>query len=284
MKPAGFEYHAPRTLGEAVELLHRLEDDARILAGGQSLVPMMNLRLARPEHIIDINRIAELEHISTADGALRIGALVRHNSLLTPPTDDALGRLLALVAGHIGHLPIRVRGTFAGSIAHADPASEWCLVATTLDAEMVAESSTGQRLIPASQFFLSSLSSDLKADEVLSEVRLPLLGEGACFGFEEVSRRAGDFALTMILAVLWRDGERIEKARIGIGGAANKALRAAEAEAVVVGQTPSPELWRQAAEAAAASVDPVEDIHASTAYRRDLVRALTRRALAHALA
>ena len=284
MKPAGFEYHAPRTLAEAVQLLHRLGDEARILAGGQSLVPMMNLRLARPEHIVDINRIAELEHISTADGMLRIGALARHSAFMAPPTDDPLGRLLAEVGRHIGHLPIRVRGTFAGSIAHADPASEWCLVAATLDGEMQAESGAGQRLIPASEFFLSSLASNLKADEVLAEVRLPLLGEGARFGFEEVSRRAGDFALTMILAVLWLDGDRIEKVRIGIGGAANRAMRAPEAEAVLSGQPASPELLQRAAEAAAASIDPLADIHASATYRRDLVRALTRRALERALA
>ncbi len=284
MKPAAFEYHAPRTLAEVTALLHRLADEARILAGGQSLVPTMNLRLARPAHIIDINRVAGLDYISTRDGTLRVGALVRHNAFATPLTDDPLSRLLTTVAEYIGHLPIRVRGTFAGSLAHADPASEWCLVAATLEAEIVAESRAGQRLIPASEFFVASLATALKPDEVLTEVRLPLLGETARFGFEEFSRRVGDFALAMTLAVLWLEKGRIEKARIGIGGAANRALRVPDAEEALRGRTPSPELLRQAADIAAAAVNPVEDIHASAAYRRDLVRALTRRALERALA
>ncbi len=284
MKPAEFEYHAPETLGEVTQLLHRFADEARILAGGQSLVPMMNLRLARPEHIIDINRVAELEQFSVQGETIRIGALVRHCAFLNVPTDDPLGRLLATVAHNIGHVPIRVRGTFAGSIAHADPASEWCVVAATLDGELIAESNAGQRLIPAARFFLASFTTDLKADEMLAEVRLPLLGDTARFGFGEFSRRAGDLALTMVLAVLWLDGGRIEKARIGIGGAANRAMRLPQAEALLNGQSPTPALLRQAGEVAAESFSPIEDIHASAAYRRDLVRALTRRALERALA
>jgi carbon-monoxide dehydrogenase medium subunit len=177
-----------------------------------------------------------------------------------------------------------VRGTFAGSLAHADPASEWCLVAATLEAEIVAESRAGQRIIPASEFFVASLATVLRPDEVLTEVRLPLLGEAARFGFEGFSRRVGDFALAMTLAVVWLDEGRIEKVRIGIGGAANRALRVPDAEEALRGQAPSPELLRQVADIAAAAVNPVEDIHASAAYRRDLVRALTRRALERALA
>jgi aerobic carbon-monoxide dehydrogenase medium subunit len=284
MKPAPFDYHAPRTAEEAVALLAAHGDDAKILAGGQSLVPAMNFRLARPAVLVDINRIAELDFCETTDGALRIGALTRHVRFDRPVTEGALGALLADVVRYVAHLPIRVRGTFAGSLAHADPAAEWCLVATTLDAEIRARGPDGERSIEAAAFFRSILTTPLRPDELIAEVRLPLLGPAWRFGFAEFSRRAGDFALSMALAVLRMDGERIAEARVGVGGAGDRPVRIADAEQALQGAVPGPDALAEAGAIAAARVDPFEDLHASIAYRRDLVQALTRRALERALA
>ena len=284
MKPAPFDYHAPRSVEEAVELLAAHGDDAKILAGGQSLVPAMNFRLARPAVLVDINRIAELDFCTTTDGALRIGALARHARFERAVTQGPLGDLLADVVRYIAHLPIRVRGTFAGSLAHADPAAEWCVVATTLDAEIRARGPDGERTIEAAAFFRSILTTSLRPDELITEVRLPALGPGWRFGFAEFSRRAGDFALSMALAALRLDGGRIVEARVGVGGAGDRPLRIKEAEQALEGTAPGSEALAEAGAIAAARVDPFEDLHASIAYRRDLVRAMTKRALERALA
>jgi aerobic carbon-monoxide dehydrogenase medium subunit len=284
MKPAPFDYHAPRSVDEAVELLAAHGDDAKVLAGGQSLVPAMNFRLARPAVLVDINRIAELDFCSPSDGALRMGALTRHARFERPVTEGPLGDLLADVVRYIAHLPIRVRGTFAGSLAHADPAAEWCVVATTLDAEIRARGPGGERSIDAATFFRSILTTALRPDELITEVRLPALGPGWRFGFAEFSRRAGDFALSMALAALRLDGGRIVEARVGVGGAGDRPLRIKEAEQALEGTAPRAEALAEAGAIAAARVDPFEDLHASIAYRRDLVRAMTKRALERALA
>jgi aerobic carbon-monoxide dehydrogenase medium subunit len=284
MKPAAFDYHAPRSVDEAVELLAAHGDDAKVLAGGQSLVPAMNFRLARPAVLVDINRIAELDFCIASDGALRIGALTRHVRFERPVTDGPLGPLLADVVRYVAHLPIRVRGTFTGSLAHADPAAEWCVVATTLDAEIRARGPDGERSIPAAAFFRSILTTSLRPDELITEVRLPALGPDWRFGFAEFSRRAGDFALSMALAALRVDGGRIAEARIGVGGAGDRPLRISEAEQALQGTVPGPEALAEAGAIAAAAVDPFEDLHASVAYRRDLVRVMTKRALERALA
>ena len=284
MKPAAFEYRAPRSIAEALDLLAEHGDEAKVLAGGQSLVPAMNFRLARPSVLVDINRIGELDRLGAADGKLRIGALTRHVAFEKRVAEGPLGALLAEVVRYIGHLPIRVRGTFAGSLAHADPAAEWCLVAATLDAVIVARSRAGERSIGAQDFFQSILTTSLRPDEVLAEVRLPVLDSSWRFGFAEFSRRAGDFALGMALVLLRLEGGRIAEARIGVGGAGDRPLRIAAAEQALSGSKPGPEAFGEAARIAAAAVDPFEDIHASVAYRRDLVRAMTRRALQRAAA
>jgi carbon-monoxide dehydrogenase medium subunit len=178
MKPAPFAYHAPRSLDEATSLLAEHGDDARILAGGQSLVPAMNFRLARPARLIDINRIAGLDRLDVAGKVLRIGALARHVAFERRLVDGPFATLLPHIARHVGHLPIRVRGTFAGSLAHADPASEWCLLAATFDAEILARAQDGERPIPAADFFRGILATALRADELIVEVRLPLPGPG----------------------------------------------------------------------------------------------------------
>ncbi len=285
MKPVAFTYHAPRTIDEAVAMLAEFAPaDGRILAGGQSLVPTMAFRLARPGHLIDINGVADLARLDAKEGVLSIGACVRHAAFHRPVVDTPLGALLSDVVRHIAHYPIRVRGTFCGSLAHADPSSEWCLVAATLDAELVARSTRGERAIKAADFFDGVMTTSLEPDELLAEARLPLLGPDTKFGFQEFSRRAGDFALGMVLATARLDGGVIADARIGVGGTEDRARRIPAAEAALNGQPPGDGAFRAAAEAAADAVDPMEDINTSAAYRRDLVRTLTRRALEHAFA
>jgi carbon-monoxide dehydrogenase medium subunit len=285
MKPAAFRYHAPKTLDEAVATLAEVAaDDGRVLAGGQSLVPIMAFRLARPSHLVDINGIAALGRLATANNKLSIGACVRHAAFYQPVVEGPLGRLLTTVVHHIGHHPIRTRGTFCGSLAHADPASEWCLVAATLDAEIIATSTRGARSIAAADFFAGIMTTTLAEDELLTEVRLPILPADTRFGFQEFARRAGDFALSMALVTYRLQGRTIVEPRIGVGGAEATARRILEAEAALAGQPPGPEAFRAAADAAAAAINPLEDHNTNADYRRDLVRALTRRALERAAA
>src|SRR5436190_1398740 len=200
MKPAAFRYFAPRTLDEALDLLAEHGEEGKVLAGGQSLVPAMNFRLAQPASLIDINRIGALDYVREEQGAFCIGALARHARFEAPVAEGALSGFLPRVARHIAHLPIRVRGTFGGSLAHADPASEWCLVATALDADIVAVSKSGSRTIAARDFFSGIMSTALKADELLVEVQFPILSADTRFGFREFSRRPGHFAIAMALA------------------------------------------------------------------------------------
>jgi carbon-monoxide dehydrogenase medium subunit len=283
MKPAPFQHHAPTTVDEAVALLAELApQDGRVLAGGQSLVPTMAFRLARPAHLVDINGIAALKRLVVADGKLSIGACVRHAAFHKPQVEGPLGALLAKVVRHIAHYPIRTRGTFCGSIANADPASEWCTVAAALGAEMVAQSARGTRVIPAKDFFAGIMTTTLAEDELLTEVRLPLLPADTRTGFCEFSRRAGDFAIAMALVAYRLEGGKIAGPRVAVGGAEPHARRIAEAEQALAGQAPGGEAFVAAAERAAAAVDPMEDINNSAEYRRDLVRAMVRRALEQA--
>src|SRR5271163_3543274 len=183
MKPVAFRYFAPDTIDDALDLLAEHGQEGKILAGGQSLVPAMNFRLARPSSLIDINRIDALDYVCEEDGALRIGALARHARFEAPVAGGALAAFLPLVARHIAHLPIRTRGTFGGSLAHADPASEWCLVAATLDAELVIASHRGARRLRPSEYFTGALTTALQPDELLTEIRLPLFDMGWRSGF-----------------------------------------------------------------------------------------------------
>jgi len=280
MKPAPFHYHAPRTVGEAVAALAEVAGaDGRVLAGGQSLVPAMAFRLARPAHLVDINGIAELRRLAVVDGKLTIGACVRHAAFYSPPVEGPLGRLMARVVRHIAHHPIRTRGTFCGSLVHADPASEWCLVAATLGAEMVVQSTRGTRVIAAQDFFAGIMTTALQDDELLIEARLPLMPADSHCGFYEFSRRAGDFAIAMALASFRIADGRMVEPRLGVGGAEPKPRRIAAAERVLAGQKPGTEGFAAAAEAAAAAVEAMEDANTSADYRRDLVRTVTYRAL-----
>ncbi len=285
MKPAVFAYHAPASVEEAVAMLGALAaDDGRILAGGQSLVPTMAFRLAKPAHLIDINGIGSLDKLAVENGSLAIGACVRHAAFHRPAVAGPLGTLLTTVVRHIAHYPIRLRGTFCGSLAHADPASEWCLVAATVGAEITAMSTRGTRKIAAVDFFAGIMTTTLAEYELLAAVRLPLLANEVRCGFSEFSRRAGDYAIAMSLVTLRLDGGTIVDPRVGIGGAEGSPRRIAQAEAALAGRAPDAAALAAAAEAAAEAIEPLEDIQADAAYRRDLVRAMTRRALAQACA
>jgi aerobic carbon-monoxide dehydrogenase medium subunit len=284
MKPAPFEYHAPGTVDEAVALLAAFADQGgRVIAGGQSFVPMMAFRLARPGHLIDINRVAGLDRLAVEDGVLRIGATVRHADIETMTIGGTAGHALREIARSVAHRPIRNRGTFCGSLAHADPSSEWCLVAATLDAAIVARSARGLRTVQGFDFFLGVMTSALAADELVTECRIALPPDGAHFGFYEVSARAGDFAMAAALVTYRLDGGRITDPRIGLGGVESFPRRLRNVEAMLAGATPGVERFHAAADAAADSVDPMEDLHKSKDFRRQLARAVTSRALERSL-
>jgi carbon-monoxide dehydrogenase medium subunit len=283
MKPASFRYHAPKTVDEAVALLAAVAaDDGRVLAGGQSLVPTMAFRLAKPAHLVDINGVKALNRLSVASGKLVIGACVRHAAFHKPVCDGPLGKLLTDVVHHIAHYPIRNRGTFCGSLAHADPASEWCLMLAALDGEVLAKSARGERVIAARDFFKGIMTTALADDELLVEARLPMLPADTRAGFYEFNRRAGDFALAMALGIYRVEGGKIVAPRVAIGGAEVKPRRIAEAERALDGKAPGDTAFRAAAAAATAAIDPMEDIINTAEFRRDLVLAVTRRALERA--
>jgi carbon-monoxide dehydrogenase medium subunit len=285
MKPASFRYYAPKTVEEAVAMIAAVApDDGRVLAGGQSLVPTMAFRMARPTHLVDINGVAGFDRLAVADGRLSVGACVRHAAFHRPVVEGPLGPLLSFVVRHIAHYPIRTRGTFCGSLAHADPSSEWCLVAATLGATMTARSARGTRTLAADDFFDWAMTTNLAEDELLVDAHLPLLAADTRFGFYEFSRRAGDYAIAMALVTYRLQQGAIAEPHVGIGGAEGRPRRIAEAEEALAGQTPSDKVFRAAADAVADAVDPMEDLQASAGFRRDLARTVTRRALERAAA
>ena len=254
-------------------------EDGHVLAGGQSLVPMMALRLAFPAHLVDINEIASLQGIQVETGSLLIRALARHTLFEQPVVTGPLGRLLATVARHIAHDPIRRRGTFCGSLAHADPASEWCLTAVTLGGTVVAQGRDGSRDIPAETFIDAPMTTVLKADEMITGLRLPLPPRAARFGFYEFNRRAGDFALAMCQVMFTLEEDRLAGVRLGIGGAEDAPRRLKEVEQALTGLRLTQETILAASDLAANVVTPMEDLQTPANYRRQLVRVVVRRAL-----
>ncbi len=284
MKPARFDYFTPATLDEALALLAEHGADAKPLAGGQSLIPAMNFRLARPAALVDLNRIAELSYIRSERDGIAIGAMTRQRAVERSEEVAQAAPLLAEAMPSIAHPQIRNRGTLGGSIAHADPSAELPAVMLALDARFRAKGSTGERSIPAGEFFKGLLETALAPGELLVEIAVPPLPVRSGTAFLELARRHGDYALVGVAAVVTLDarggctGARITFLSVGDGP-----VLATEAGKTVAGQTPSEELLRAAADAAATrDVDPPSDIHASAAYRRQLVAVLTRRALARA--
>lgn len=260
-------------MDDAIAVLDEVApQDGRILAGGQSLVPTMAYRMAAPAHLVDINRVAGAGHIEVDGAHLSIGCLARHAAFEKPVIANPLGRLLSTVCTHIAHYPIRRRGTMCGSLAHADPASEWCLVAATLNAVIEARSVDGVRRIAAADFFEGIMITALAENELLAGITLPLLADDERFGFFEFSRRAGDFGLTMVLVTYRIEGGKIVDPKVGLGGVEDRPSRNAAAENILAGAIASEAAFEAAGEAAAASVEPMEDIHAPASYRRHLVK------------
>lgn len=283
MKPARFDYHAPATVDEAVALLTRYGGEAKLLAGGQSLMPLMNFRLARPAALIDLNAIASLAYIREDDGQIRFGAMTRQRAIEFSPVVRRRLPLLAEATTLVGHLPIRTRGTIGGSLAHGDPSAEYPAILAALDGVVVARGPRGERTLRASELFQSYLTTSLGPDEILIEVRLPAMPDGAGFAFEEFSRRHGDFAIVGIAAMIFSQGERYT-ARLVTAGAGPVPTRLRQAEEILERDGFSDAAIEAAARRAAELVEPDTDIHASAAYRRNLTRVLTGRALRRAVA
>ncbi|MEW5423155.1 xanthine dehydrogenase family protein subunit M [Amorphus sp. 3PC139-8] len=280
MKPAAFSYQAPTTIDEALALLADAGGDARILAGGQSLVPAMAFRLAQPAMLVDINGLSDAPRLAEEDGRLEIGPLVRHQDIRRLTPRRPLTAMLSTMAQHVGPWPVRSRGTFCGSLAHADPASEWALAVVALDANLTLESTAdGPRSVPAGDFFSAMMATSAREDEMLTAVTIPDLAAGTRWGFAEIGRRTGDFAIVLALAIYEMKGGRMSRVRIAVGGAEAVPRRLVDVETVLEGTAPSKPRFLQAAEYAADVVDPLEDGYADALYRRDLVRALVLRAL-----
>jgi carbon-monoxide dehydrogenase medium subunit len=282
MKPPAFDYIAADSIAMAVAALAAAGDDAKIIAGGQSLVPMLNFRMLRPSILVDINRIAGLDVIEEAGGAIRVGALTRHYQLETSPLVARHLPVLSCAMTHVAHLAIRNRGTIGGSLAHADPAAELPMMALLLDAELRIASASSERTVAARDFFLGALTVDLAAGEIITEVVLPKLPPRTGWGFEEVARRHGDFALAAVAATLTVSGGVIKQARIALTGVGPTALRVTEAEGLLIGRTLTTELANRVIEAVRATIEPETDLHASSDYRRHLAGVLTGRTLAAA--
>ena len=280
MKPPRFAYHDPDTRSEVLALLDTYTDDAKVLAGGQSLVPLLNMRLAQPAHLLDINRLPDLAYIREADGGLAIGSLTRQRDIERSSLVRSRCPLLAEAIPFIGHAPIRSRGTIGGSLAHADPAAELPAVLLALGGYVRAESHTGSRQIPAEAFFVSQLQTSLTPTELLTEAWFPIAPPRSGAAFIEVSRRHGDFALVGVAAqlTLYENGT-IAAAHLALMGVAATAVRPQAAEASLLGQRLEEAAFTAAAEQIVAYLDPDTDLHASAGYRRDVAVVLVNRAL-----
>ena len=284
MKPPPFDHARAESVEEAVSLLARREGGAKLLAGGQSLVPMLNFRLVHPSLLVDVNCIPGLAGIEEGDGALRIGALARHRQLEVSAAVAERFPVLRAAVRHVAHLAVRNRGTLGGSLAHADPAAELPMMALLLDATIEIAGPAGTRRLAASEFFRSALATDLGEAEMLTRVELPFLPPGTGWGFEEVARRAGDFALAAAAATLTLGADgKVAEARLAVMGAHDTPLRIAAAEALLSGETLDRDAMEAAAQAAREAVEPYDDLHASAGFRRHLVVVLARRALESAV-
>ena len=285
MKPAPFTYHAATSLEDVFAVLDTHGDDAKILAGGQSLGPMMNMRLAQPAHIVDVNRLPDLDFVREDGGRLEIGALTRHHTVATSERVAERCPVLAAAARTVGHYAIRQRGTFGGSLAHADPAAQFPLIAVLLDAEITVASARGSRTVPASAFFLSIFTTALEADEMVLHVRFPPVLRGEGWGYRQESRRVGDFAIVAVAAtlVLEADG-RVGGLRLALGGVGDRPVSLTEEASELAGCQPDEAWVARAATWAAGRIEPAADPRVPVEYRRELTAVLVRRALADCLA
>jgi aerobic carbon-monoxide dehydrogenase medium subunit len=283
MKLPPVDYEAPRTVSAAVDLLAEHLDQASVLAGGQSLIPLLAMRLAQPTVLIDINGIDELSGVSATDGWVAIGATTREYVAEESATVAEAVPLLAAALPLIGHEAIRSRGTVGGSLAHADPAAELPAVARALDAEFVVRGQSGERVIPAADWFEGFLTTSRRPDELLVEVRFPAAGPGTGTSFQEVARRHGDFAIVGLAVSLTLSDGAITDARLAFSGVSDVPVRAVGAEDLLIGERPSAELFDEAARRAAEDIDPPADLHGSSDYRKKVAAALVRRGLREAV-
>jgi aerobic carbon-monoxide dehydrogenase medium subunit len=279
MKLPPVDYEAPQTVSEAVDLLAEHLDEASVLAGGQSLIPLLALRLAQPTVLIDINSIDELSGVSATDGWVAIGAMTREYVAGESATIAAAVPLLAAAVPLIGHEAIRSRGTIGGSLAHADPAAELPSVARALDAEFVVRGQSGERVIQAADWFEGFLTTSRRPGELLVEVRFPAAGRGTGTSFQEVARRHGDFAIVGLAVSLTLSDGAISDARLAFSGVSDVPVRASDAEDLLVGERPTAELFDEAARRATEGIDPPADLHGSSDYRRKVAAVLVRRGL-----
>jgi carbon-monoxide dehydrogenase medium subunit len=282
LKPAQFEYHRPREINEALALLKEFGEEAKILAGGQSLMPMMNFRLAEPAHLIDINFIDGLDYIRSENGALKIGCLARQTNVLRDSLVRRRCPLLTAALTQVGYEQTRNRGTICGSLAHADPAAELPALLVALDGSLTVGSATGRHEIAAREFFQSYLTTALAGDEMVLEASVPEQSTKSGSSFVEFARRFGDFAIVGVAVSLVRENDHMADARIALTGVSDKPWRERTVEEFLIGKTATPELFERAAGQVAAAIAPSSDIHTSAAYRRKLAEVLTRRALGDA--
>ncbi len=282
MKPCNFLYARPDTLEEALSLLAAHGGDAKVLAGGQSLVPMLNLRLAEPQVLIDVNRLSVLSGIRRENGTLRIGAMTRHREIENSRDAAETEPMIPRAAREIGHLAIRNRGTIGGSIVHADPSAEWPLLAVTLDAQLQLRSASRARTVAARNFFAGPFTTVAEADEILTGVDFPIASRQSGFGFQELCRRPGDFAIVAVACRVYMNGGKCAGGTLAVGGADASPRHITEVEQIIAGSRGEDGVLREAAAAAAGAVDPSSDLHGSAEYRRKIVAVLTRRALREA--
>jgi carbon-monoxide dehydrogenase medium subunit len=284
MYPAQFEYHKASTIKEALDLLGKYKDEAKLLAGGHSLLPAMKLRLAQPKHLIDIGKVTGLAGIKEEGGTLVIGAMTTHHAIETSALLKSKCPLLPEVAGHIGDPMVRNMGTIGGSLAHADPAADWPAAAIALSVELVAEGPKGKRTIKADDFFKGLLTTALADDEILTEIRVPAGGANVKSAYVKFPHPASRFAVVGVAAVLTMDGGKIAKASIGITGAGTKATRAKSVEAAIAGKAADAASIQAAAEKGADGVDVQADLQGSEEYKKHLLKVFSKRAIEAAAA
>ena len=283
MKPSAFRYIRAQTIDQAVTALAQSAGEGKIIAGGQSLVPMMNFRLINPTVLIDINRIAGLDRVDEQpDGGLKIGALTRHHTLETSDVVKRLFPILHQAMQYVAHLAIRNRGTIGGSITHADPAAELPLMMRMLEAQITLVSVKGTRTLQAEEFFLGALTSAVEENEIVTEIYLPAMPTQAGWAFEEVARRAGDFAMAAVGVILCVTAGKITEARVGVMGVADTPLRIDDAETILFAQRCDATTLDAVVQAVLEAIEPSTDLHASADYRRHLIAMLTRRTLRQA--
>jgi len=283
MKLPSFDYACPATIGEAVALLAAHGSEAKPIAGGQSLVPMLAFRLAAPALLVDLRKLSELRQIKVNDGGISLGAMVRWRDILSEPRLRQAHPLLVAAVEHIAHYQIRNRGTVGGSLAHADPAAELPGIAVTCDAEIIALGEAGPRAISAAEFFRGALITALRPDEIIAEIRFPAWPRQRRFGFREFARRRGDFALAAAAVMFDGAEQKFRNVCVGVIGVADRPIRLETVECALEDRPITEAAIADCAAMAAAAVDPADDIHASGAYRKTLIGVMVERALRDAL-